>query len=361
MVKETATIRLLEPQNDSATPPLQEWTWAEERAELTAESGRWDDLHVVSEDRGVPRALQFAWEVSLPHGGSFRYELAISRNADFDVPLVVSNLSEPKAEVRHLHIATRYFWKVALTRSGRRAAVSPVWSFTTNSAPPRWISVPGITNVRDVGGWPLPGKRIVRQGVIYRSSEMNSHLDITDEGQEILTHELGIRTDLDLRGDSEEAEPVLDTQMVRWINIPVAPYGGISEEPARKGYRKVFETFADASNYPIVFHCWGGADRGGTVAFLLGALLGMSMEDLIRDYEVTSLSIWGVRSRESDEFKKMLNALARFGNGNDNINEQAENYLRAAGLTDKHIASIRAQCIVPVPGPFAKPPISFSE
>ena len=352
MVKETTTIRLLEPQNDSVTPPLQEWTWPEDRAEPTAESGRWDDLDVVSEDRAVPRALPFAWEVSLPDGGSFSYELAISRNADFDDPLVLRNLSEPKAEARHLHIATRYFWKVAATRSGRRAAESPVWSFTTNSAPPRWIRVPGITNVRDVGGWPLPGNRIVRQGVIYRSSEMNSHLDITEEGQEILTHELGIRTDLDLRGDTEETEPVLDTRMVRWINIPVVPYEGIGEETARKSYRKVFETFADASNYPVLFHCWGGADRGGTVAFLLGALLGMSMEDLIRDYEVTSLSIWGARSRESDEFKRMLNVLARSGNGNDNINEQVENYLRAAGLAEKHIASIRTQCIAP--DPFAK-------
>lgn len=348
-MKETTTIRLLAPQNDSVTPPLQEWTWPEDREGPHAESGRWDDLHAVSEDRGVPRALPFTWEVSLPHGGSFSYELAISRHVDFDDPLVLRNLSEPKAEVQHLHTATRYFWKVAATRSGRRVAVSPVWSFTTNSSPPRWIRVPGITNVRDIGGWPLPGDRMVRQGVIYRSSEMNSHLDITDEGRGTLIHELGIRTDLDLRADTEEAEPALDTRMVRWINIPVRPYEGIGEETAKKSYRKVFETFADASNYPILFHCWGGADRGGTVAFLLGALLGMSMGDLTRDYEVTSLSIWGIRSCESDEFKKMLNVLARFGNGKDDINEQVENYLRAAGLTEKHIASTRAQCIVSGP------------
>ena len=353
-MREKATIRLLAPQNDSVTPPLQEWTWPEDQVGPHAESSRWDDLHVMSGDRSVPRALPFTWEVSLPHGGSASYELAISRHDNFDDPLVLRNLSEPRAEVRHLNIATRYFWKVAATRSGRRVAVSPVWSFTTNSLPPRWIRVPGITNVRDIGGWPLPGDRIVRQGVIYRSSEMNSHLDITEEGREILIHELGIRTDLDLRGDTEETGPALDTRMVRWINIPVMPYEGICEETAKKSCRKVFETFADASNYPILFHCWGGADRGGTVAFLLGALLGMSLSDLIRDYELTSLSIWGARSRESDEFKRMLNVLARFGNGKGHINEQVENYLRAAGLTEKRIASIRTQCIVPGPGSFAE-------
>jgi len=57
-----------------------------------------------------------------------------------------------------------------------------------------------------------------------------------------------------------------------------------------------------------------------------------------------------VRSRESDEFRNMLDALARFGNGAGNVNEQAENYLLAAGLTEEHIAATRAQCIVPAPG-----------
>ena len=346
-MKETGTIKLLAPRNGSVTPPLQEWTWPEARVAPAAESGRWDDLHVVSADRGVPRALPFAWEATSPDGGSVTYELAISRDVNFDDPLVLRNFSQPKAEVPHLHIATRYFWKVAATRSRRCVAESPVWSFTTNSAPPRWIRAPGITNVRDVGGWALPGSRIVRQGVIYRSSEMNGHVIITEEGKEILLHELGIRTDLDLRGDSEDPRPVLDTRKVQWINIPVTPYEGIGEERAKESYRKVFETFADASNYPIVFHCWGGADRGGTVAFLLGALLGMSLEDLIRDYEVTSLSIWGVRSRESDDFKNMLDVLARVGNGTGDINEQVENYLRDAGLTEEHIAATRAQCIVP--------------
>jgi len=351
-VKETGTIRLLAPRNGSVTPPLQEWTWPEARVAPVAESGRWDDLHVVSGDRGVPRPLPFAWEMTLPDGGPVTYELAISRDVNFDDPLVVRDLSQPNADVQHLHIATRYFWKVAATRCGRRVAESPVQNFTTNSAPPRWIEAPGTTNVRDVGGWALPGGCMVRQGVIYRGSEMNNHVIITEEGKDVFLRELGIRTDLDLRGRGEEPEPALDTGMVQWINIPVVPYDGIGDEAAKGSYRKVFETFADASNYPIFFHCWGGADRGGTVAFLLGALLGMSMADLVRDYEMTSLSIWGERCVESDDFKNMLAVLAGFGSGNGGggINEQVENYLLDIGLTEQHIAATRAQCIVPAPG-----------
>ncbi|MCK5119369.1 MAG: tyrosine-protein phosphatase [Candidatus Latescibacteria bacterium] len=348
-MRETATIKLLAPQNDSVTPPLQQWSLPEDWSGASVEPIRWNDLHVVSEDRSLPRVVLFAWEVRTRHEDSFSYELAISRNVNFDEPCILRNLSEPKAEVRHLHIATRYFWRVTAMCSGRRVVVSPVWSFATNSTPPRWIAVPGITNVRDIGGWPLPRNRMVNQGVIYRGSEMNDHIDITEDGKEILIHELGIRTDLDLRGNPE-ATPALDSRIVRWINIPVMPYKSICEETSKKSYCRIFETFADASNYPILFHCWGGADRGGTLSFLLGALLGMSMDDLIRDYELTSLSIWGVRYRESDEFKGLLDVLARFGNGKDDINEQVESYLRDAGLTEKHIALIRTQCVVPALG-----------
>lgn len=43
--------------------------------------------------------------------------------------------------------------------------------------------------------------------------------------------------------------------------------------------------FANPDNYPIIFHCRGGADRTGSLAFILNALQGVSEADLIKDYE----------------------------------------------------------------------------
>ena len=40
----------------------------------------------------------------------------------------------------------------------------------------------------------------------------------------------------------------------------------------------------------IFFHCFGGADRTGTVAFLVEALLGVSESDMSKDYELTTYS-----------------------------------------------------------------------
>jgi hypothetical protein len=73
---------------------------------------------------------------------------------------------------------------------------------------------------------------------------------------------------------------------------------------------------ADRNNYPIYFHCWGGADRTGSLAFLLGAFLGMTKEELIYEYEFTSLSCWGTRSRNHPPFVEFIEAFEALA-GND--------------------------------------------
>jgi protein-tyrosine phosphatase len=343
-------IRLLEPRNGSVTPPLQRYYWPDDEERAGADAGeagsslspiRWGDLHAYGQDRSVPAGVLFSWDPIAPLTSAIRYDLRISQKPDFRESLVLKDLVEPRVEVLHLHIATRYYWKVTAQEDGVRIMDSPVWAFLTHDATPRWISVPGITNVRDLGGWPLPGGRRVRQGLIYRSSEMNSHVVITEEGKRILTYSLGIRTDLDLRGPPEEVQPVLDPKRVEWINIPVLPYDAIGDPRFLPAYRLLFQLFADVSKYPLLFHCWGGADRAGTVAFLLSALLGKSLPHLIRDYELTSLSVWGERSRWSDEFQRLMAALAPFDDGTGNVNRQVENYLLSIGVQPAEIRRIR--------------------
>ena len=347
------SIRLLEPQDGSVTRPLQRYYWPSDEERQNGERGpaetplapiAWDDLEITGEDRSLPEPVLFVWEMPKFRGGPLVFDLWVSQRLDFREAHVLSDLREPRAEVFHLHIATRHFWKVVARCGGEPVMESAVFSFNTHHATPRWIAVPGITNVRDMGGWPLPGGRRVRQGLIYRSSEMNSHVQIAEEGKRILIEDLAIRTDLDLRGSTEDAAPVLDPARVEWINIPVEPYSAIGDQEHQAGYRRVFQTFADASKYPILFHCWGGADRAGTVAFLLSALLGKAREHLIHDYELTSLSIWGLRTRQTPEFQAMLHALEPYDPAG-NIGWQVHNYLRSIGVGLDHIRRIREQLI----------------
>ena len=362
-----AQVRLIEPEDGSVTAPLQKCTWSqhyEKRNEdvtgvLTpatdepdpqtfrylGQTLQWDGAAIASEDRSLPRPVSFAWEPYPDDAGTLTYYLIISRYRDLADPEVIRQVPDPRAEVSHLHIGTRYFWKVRATRLGELLAESPIWSFATNEATPRWIRVPGITNVRDIGGWSLPRSRMVRQGVVYRGSEMNNHLQITDEGRSVLVDDLGICTDIDLRRSSEEPKPVLDESKVQWINVPSPEYHLIFEEGAER-VRRIFEVFADSSKYPILFHCWGGADRTGTITFVLNGLLGVAEEDLIRDYELTSLSIWQERSRTSRKFRALLDGLSTYGRTTDCVAEKARKYLLSIGLNEEAIEAIRAQLII---------------
>jgi hypothetical protein len=344
---------LITPANGAVTGPLQRHAWPSDgeasRERSPGDSAQpapfdWNNLQILSPDRSLPNPVSFAWERPEVGMGPLTYELLIARSAGFEEPVVSRGCSRTKADVWHLHLGRNYCWKVIARRFRKQVAESAIWRFTTNSEPPRWIMVPGITNVRDIGGWPLPGYRIIRQGLIYRGSEMNGSLMLTARGRRVLEEELGIRTDIDLRG-AGDASPALSPDKVQWIHIPISPYDSICDDAFKQCYRRIFEIFADASRYPIIFHCVGGADRGGTVAFLLNALLGKDKEHLFLDYELTSLSIWGERSRLSEQFNSLLLALRPFADDPDDVNRQVETYLLSIGVRAETIAAIRSRLI----------------
>ena len=74
---------------------------------------------------------------------------------------------------------------------------------------------------------------------------------------------------------------------VTWFHYSYRAYSGAFTEEGLAINKKVFDVFMDEANYPIVFHCIGGADRTGTVAMLLEALLGVPEEEIWRDYLTT--------------------------------------------------------------------------
>jgi protein-tyrosine phosphatase len=331
-------IRLVAPENDSVTGPLQRHIWDEVKESVVIESVGKNTLP----ERSLPEAVRFAWEPARTGANQMRFDLLLSSAPDFSHPIVRRDLSQASTEVRNLLLNTRYYWKVIQKSQQRPVAESPVWSFQTNKLPPRWIHVPGTSNVRDLGGWSIDSHHRVRQGMIYRSAELNTHTRLPADGVRVLVDELGIRTDLDLRGLYEEStSPALDLSRVFWVNARVQPYAEMVSEISQRGYRLAFKILADPARYPILIHCWGGADRTGTLAFLLNGLLGVRLSHLIHDYELTSLSVMGVRLHTSDEFQEFLTTLKQFARPRASIQEQVEGYLAEIGINDLEIHAIR--------------------
>ena len=71
---------------------------------------------------------------------------------------------------------------------------------------PRTIYIDGVSNTRDLGGnVGLNGKRM-KEGLVYRGMGLEA---ITDAGKEEFLNNLGIKSEVDLRGSGEGIENFL--------------------------------------------------------------------------------------------------------------------------------------------------------
>ena len=220
----------------------------------------------------------------------------------------------------------------------------------------RWIDVEGTVNFRDIGGWTG-----LRTGRAYRGAEANCHtnpanfaswqkksheLFVTARGARTLAEELGIRTELDLRNAWESPTPdVSPVPGAKLVRLSCGSYTNFLGDTALAA--KILRAFADERNYPIYFHCFGGADRTGSVAFLVEGLCGVSEPDLSIDFELTSFSRIGKRlRRDYDEgarhprFASMLAAIKRRP-GATLAEKFADYAVNACGLTPDEVKAIR--------------------
>lgn len=276
--------------------------------------------------------------------------------------------------------------------------------FKTEDCIPRLIRMTGTSNCRDIGGRVGLGGRRIRQGLVYRTAGLNSNAPVeyyTREeilelekkgelvkmghdgrelhrkiarGEKLSSHPsrnrlvkrrcfapgrrriapdevarilsfYGIRTDIDLRTDHEcygmTGSPLGPS--VNWFHISYDAYAGAFTDKGRAITKKVFDVFMDGNNYPIVFHCIGGADRTGTVAMILEALLGVPEDELWRDYLTTGF-VGGVSDAKHKQwFGATVKCLKEYPG--DTIADKAEAYFLKLGFTRDDVARLRERLL----------------
>lgn len=320
-------IRLLKPAQHETVTLLREKHLAYIRNPKNDPTSKvdWLALREVQDDLSFPEPVIFVYEPSVDG------EIVL-RDENGKEELLTAK--DGRASAQNLLIDAEYEWIVRAN-----GETSEPYRFRTDAQVPRMLCVDGISNVRDFGGFCTADGHHIRQGLVYRTSEMDSHVAITEEGIRTLENDLGIRTDLDIRGIKDEPRcPILNKDKVRWINIPLAAYGEIFTDEQMRRYAQSYSLLADPDNYPLIVHCWGGIDRTGTWLYILGGMLGVSKDDLGLDYEMSSFSRWGRRSRYSDQFKEFLEKLLGYGDGLQNA---CIGFMKAGGVTEETISSIR--------------------
>ncbi len=264
------------------------------------------------------------------------------------------------AKVCNFMAGKTVYWRVKGTTKDGKKAASPIGSFKTEELLPRQITLPGVDNVRDVGGWKTADGRRMRQGIIFRSAGLNldspdwqwdekKRIDpkksrigetvIKQEGIDYFVGKVGMKTELDLRWDGEVAV-MTESPMgkaVNWIHISSYDYGSLFTERGMKAVREDFRLFADKKNYPIVFHCIAGADRTGTLAYILCGLVGVAEDDLRKDWEVTARNYFSYTL-----YDKIAPGFDKCGKPEDPLSVKIQNFLLSVGVTQEEIDAYKA-------------------
>lgn len=238
-----------------------------------------------------------------------------------------------------------YYWKVKVTDNDGGQKFSNVYTFTP-TAYVRTMDIDGVKNMRDVGGLVTADGKTIQYGIMYRSAHFDS---ITEKGKEQIKR-LGVKTDVDLRGESNTVSPLGEN--VRRLNYN-APYyvdeadgNGIQSglngaESYVKEFVKEFKACADPDNYPIGFHCSLGRDRTGTLAAMLYAVSGVSRYDIVKEYELSWLSTAAANNPhiQIGSIDKLCDFIE--SKDGETFKDKACNFLLSIGVTQAELNSVR--------------------
>lgn len=168
-----------------------------------------------------------------------------------------------------------------------------------------------MRNFRDLGGHKTTDGRTVKHGLFFRSASL-SNLDSQDIEK---LKNLNIKNIFDYRSDEEaNRNPSTIIQNINNIRVPAmsmpdeysVKFGSVEEMAEElfekngafnmlkdsyynlplnnQSYKKLVELIKNADSLPILNHCTAGKDRTGVGCAIILMILGVSREDIIRDY-----------------------------------------------------------------------------
>ena len=209
-----------------------------------------------------------------------------------------------------------------------------------------WLPyVPNVQyNVRDLGGWACDGGK-VKYGMMFRGGRLYS------EFREVLVNECGVRADLDLRGRNDVGDPPpatspLGTDVLFYVPDTYQWYSITNKTVWRGMLRFAFDCVLH--NQPVYFHCTVGADRTGTFACVIEALLGVSQSDIDKDYELTCFatgtgSDGTARRRNESEWTGLINQINALPGST--FRDKVVGWVATLGFTAAEINAFRAAMI----------------
>lgn len=193
------------------------------------------------------------------------------------------------------------------------------------------LPVSGGYNFRDLGGIPTTDGRITAWGKLFRSDDLS---DMTREDLAYL-ESIPLHTVVDFRTEegAKRAPDVFPATVKRYVRLPLSP-GNIDprdpeiaeqelvweeymqelnrdlvQNPENiKVYRHFMARVQEEERLPLLFHCAAGKDRTGLATAYILFALGVSKEEVLKNYMASAFYLQGKYDRQiaSDPSRQAL-------------------------------------------------------
>ena len=278
----------------------------------------------------------FVFEYRLEHSSG---TLRLSEDSSFaDAQEYDLDKEKTSISIDNLKTGTTYYYQVEV--EGKQ------YSGTLRTASSnRFISIPGVQNLRDIGGYQTLDGKTIKQGLLIRGCELdgikNEEYFVADQDITDVQKTFGFVYDLDLRSP-EIIEGDYQSRLGAEVGhkfYDAPTYAQIFRPEYLASLREIFSDLADPDKYPMYLHCTWGRDRTGTVVLLLQGLLNVSKEDLLQEYRLTGYVTPAVATNNKMDVV-FLQLEAYEG---DTLQEKIVSYLTTTvGVTPEEIASIQS-------------------
>ena len=299
--------------------------------------------------RDIPNAVTIPLPVGLVTAATVTLE---------DGTAVTAQPGDPAAYIFNLLPQQTYSYTVTADGS-----VVSQGQFTTTGHL-RMVYAPTAYNIRDLGGWTAQDGKRTTYGHLFRGSTLNGYAQTTAEDLQRL-RDLGVGGEIDLRyredydkdmgcGTSAFGFGSDDYYFAAandWTAANISETG--TQQRLKQEFDFIISHFRDGK--AVYYHCAWGADRTGLLTLMLEGILGVDIDQIYKDYELTSFSAApGATNRLKTSFQDRIDVI--LGYEGETLRDKFENYfINKLGVSADDIAYFREVMLEDITEPVDEP------